>query len=376
MKSIGFACLELAAAWTDTGHMLVAEIAKAQLTAREVSVVEDILRTWTDDFPGMSGFVTSAVWPDHIKCSNTNGPKCRGLAASSLHQFDAWHYSDVTFNPDDVQVRDQTAFGNPSAVWALTQAMRTFHASQSKFALNFAMRFALHLVGDIHQPLHAAQGFFADPRFGHLAGDRGGNLIRIHSNWSTLTNLHAFWDSAGGLYLDNWPFTLRQEGLLQRNASDILAEFPRTSLQEYNALEMSCYAMPSDCSSVFKRWIQQNHLLAVQDAYRGVRADAVVSDDYAATVRRVSRRQLALAGYRLADSLRAVIPHLQLPPPAASATSLFERTDGSMFGPAQQVLSVVCLLQFFFLIILMAILCHKRLGKWRMDEQESLLLRV
>ena len=33
---------------------------------------------------------------------------------------------------------------------------------------------------------------------------------RIHSNWSTLTNLHLLWDAAGGLYLDEWPFTALQ----------------------------------------------------------------------------------------------------------------------------------------------------------------------
>ena len=71
-------------AWFDTGHMLVAQIAKTQVPQRHVATVDQILSSWSSDFPGMSDFVNSAVWPDHIKCSNTEAPLCTGMPAVAL----------------------------------------------------------------------------------------------------------------------------------------------------------------------------------------------------------------------------------------------------------------------------------------------------
>ena len=34
---------------------------------------------WSNDFPGMSDIVSSSVWPDHIKCTSSDGPRRRAL---------------------------------------------------------------------------------------------------------------------------------------------------------------------------------------------------------------------------------------------------------------------------------------------------------
>ena len=78
--------LPLANAWLDTGHMLVAHIAKMQLTASEIEAVDKILAPWSTDFPAMSDFVSSAVWADHIKCVTTASPLCHGLPATGLNE--------------------------------------------------------------------------------------------------------------------------------------------------------------------------------------------------------------------------------------------------------------------------------------------------
>eukprot|EP00438_Fugacium_kawagutii_P009599 Skav222517 [mRNA] locus=scaffold2265:334245:336323:- [translate_table: standard] len=74
----------LAGAWFDTGHMLVAQIAKSQLPRAHVETVDHILSTWSADFPGMSDFIRGAVWADHIKCTNSEAPVCGGLPATAL----------------------------------------------------------------------------------------------------------------------------------------------------------------------------------------------------------------------------------------------------------------------------------------------------
>ena len=114
--------LPLSNAWLDTGHVLVAQIAKMHLSPQEVRKAERILATWSGDFPGMSDFVNSAVWPDHIKCLRNDTLYCRGLPATALNEplgsrlscepigegqavhrgfrFNAWHFVDVDFTPD------------------------------------------------------------------------------------------------------------------------------------------------------------------------------------------------------------------------------------------------------------------------------------
>ena len=74
-------------AWFDTGHMLVAHIAKAQLPKEHVETVERLLNMWSNDFPGMSTFVSSSVWPDHIKCTTSEAPICSGLPATALDAY-------------------------------------------------------------------------------------------------------------------------------------------------------------------------------------------------------------------------------------------------------------------------------------------------
>ncbi|CAJ1387309.1 unnamed protein product [Effrenium voratum] len=335
----------------DTGHLLVAEIAKTQLAASQVAAFDGLLEKWAQDFPGMSDFVSSSVWPDHIKCTRAGRPMCDGLPPAGLNEFDTWHYVDLDFNPDHVQVEQQNPYQNPSAVWALAQAMRTFQTSRSEWALNFMLRFVLHIVGDLHQPLHCAEGLFNDTKFGDVMGDRGGNLIRIRTQWRELTNLHLLWDAAGGLYMAEWPFSSEQQAQLRRNASQIMKRFPRSSLKELNAADMSCYPS-SDCAAVFRGWVKDVHALAIQDAYRGVRAGAEPSAAYLARVREVSRRQLALAGYRLADLLAAVSP--SLPTPAAEGNNTLGNTLN---------IQAICALQGLLLVIFGAMLFRQRLAR-------------
>lgn len=59
---------------------------------------------------------------------------------------------------------------------------------------SFNMRMFIHLVGDIHQPLHATTRYANDFK----TGDRGGNSFKITGDG--VSNLHALWDSALYLY--------------------------------------------------------------------------------------------------------------------------------------------------------------------------------
>lgn len=79
-----------------------------------------------------------------------------------------------------------------------TEAVLKANRDTVSFERAFMARYLLHLVGDVHQPLHSVNGF----SLAHKTGDLGGNLIKIittASTNSTSLNLHAYMDSMAGL---------------------------------------------------------------------------------------------------------------------------------------------------------------------------------
>jgi hypothetical protein len=102
----------------------------------------------------------------------------------------AWHYLNF---PRDVDCSYDAAIscvaGN--CVVGSIERQAAIHASNAPDAERLkAMKYLVHMVADVHQPLHAG---FAD--------DRGGNKFQIQA-YGRGTNLHALWDSA---LIDNWP---------------------------------------------------------------------------------------------------------------------------------------------------------------------------
>merc|ERR1719203_1069907 len=106
--------------------------------------------------------------------------------------------------------------------------MQTFGQSGSRFAFNLMGRFFIHMMGDAHQPLHVAEGFFNDTQYGNLKnGDRGGNEIKVTTNWPGVVHLHGLWDSGIGLYMESWPLDSTGRETLTSNASAIAAKYPK-----------------------------------------------------------------------------------------------------------------------------------------------------
>jgi nuclease S1 len=152
-----------AMAYGPTGHRVVAELAFRHMTPETLAAVEAILG---DEF-----MAEAANWPDEMKSSpdpyfgRTAGP---------------YHYVNL---PDGVSYKDSEK--NPagdmvSALAAFTTTVKDKNAKPEDRAL--ALRYIIHLIGDLHQPLHAGR-----------AQDQGGN--RIDVVWfEQVTNLHKVWD--------------------------------------------------------------------------------------------------------------------------------------------------------------------------------------
>lgn len=149
-------------AWGKTGHRVVAAIADTQLSGLARAQIEQILG------PGES-LDEAANWPDEMRA-----------APGEFWQKTAtpWHY--VTLNG----IIYDHAPPEGDALEALGRFSKTLQdPSAGRADKQLALRFIVHLVGDLHQPLHVGK-----------CCDKGGNDVKV-TFFGKPTNLHAIWDS-------------------------------------------------------------------------------------------------------------------------------------------------------------------------------------
>lgn len=154
-----------ALAWGKEGHRVIGAISQQHLDARAEAGVRQIL--------GAETLAEASNWPDFMRSD-----------PSEFWQKTAspWHYVTVPAGKTYVEV------GAPpegDAVTALKRFAATVRDPKASLAdKQLALRFIVHIVGDLHQPLHVGNGT-----------DKGGNDVRV-TFFGRSTNLHAVWDSA------------------------------------------------------------------------------------------------------------------------------------------------------------------------------------
>jgi hypothetical protein len=147
----------------------------------------------------------------------------------------------------------------------------------------------IHLVGDIHQPLHCST--LVNTNYPAPVGDKGGNEFYVKPA-GTAVNLHSIWDKALGGTVD---FRTQLNYAIQ-----ISTEHPRASLAE----------LSKDTTPV--AWSKESRAIAIESGYlRGKLAGSARRDDapalpegYTKNMKTIAEKQAALAGYRLADEIR------------------------------------------------------------------------
>lgn len=153
--------LDGAAFWGANGHRIVGLIAERRLSEKALEGVREIL--------GTESLARASTWADEIR-------------SDSRWDFAAtWHYINI----DDGQTFDSAPRDEDGdilqALGCFEQVLRKPDAARADKRV--AIRFLVHLVGDLHQPLHVG-----------LASDRGGNSTQVE-HFGDLTNLHSLWDS-------------------------------------------------------------------------------------------------------------------------------------------------------------------------------------
>jgi hypothetical protein len=151
-----------ALAWGRIAHRASAKLAESRLSPRTRAMIRELLEpgesladasTWADDhsreIPGSNAwhFVNVPIWENHYDPRDCRG---QGCVVSKIAEFKA-----ALLDSKTPPVRRRTA-----------------------------LRFLIHLVQDVHQPMHVAD-----------RNDRGGNSVQLRFGRYDNTNLHQVWDS-------------------------------------------------------------------------------------------------------------------------------------------------------------------------------------
>jgi len=324
--ALGLALLGVrpAQAWDHPGHMTTAAIAWAEIERMRPDLISKIglvLLKHPDPAPfwvasGSAGgaerarrmFIEAARWPDDSKFTSTDRPT-----------YHSARWSIVTEDaPPAAREMVAARNGRPvgDAIEALTLNAGVMANAEAKpWERAVALCWVLHIIGDIHQPLHVTDLVSAE----YPTGNAAGTLSYV---WDPLRDsaipFHLLWDSN----------TLRSTNLadIDANASTFREEYPRSSFPQLSEKGVRD----------FEGWARESHQIAIDFAYGygiqtipdpnlGVDSERlignmvkyildgvspveeapVVPDEYWQKLQTIAHRQITLAGYRMADLIIA-----------------------------------------------------------------------
>ena len=150
-----------ASSWGLTGHRVVGQVAEIYLTKKASKEVKKIL--------GTESLADVANWMDFIK------------SEPNYDFMYNWHFVTI---PDGKTYETSEKEPKGDVIWALNKCINELESDTLTLKeQQFALKTLVHLVGDIHQPLHVGNGT-----------DKGGNDVKLKYFWQN-SNLHRVWDS-------------------------------------------------------------------------------------------------------------------------------------------------------------------------------------
>lgn len=203
-------------AWGPIGHMTVAYVAFQKLTPAAKARVRNLLKlnpdyaNWEKQIPaGTSSddhdrmiFMMASTWADDIKGDpqytddGTDGgntpdgaPSSQNTGYTDLLRHKYWHFVNTPFSPDQTSLPTMSV---PNAQTQIVAFRAVLASAQSDGLKSYDLVWLLHLVGDVHQPLHATTRVTqSEPK-----GDAGGNFVKLFGDASS--NPHSYWDDLPG----------------------------------------------------------------------------------------------------------------------------------------------------------------------------------
>jgi hypothetical protein len=277
-------------AWGHEGHRLTALVAEQYLTPETKAQIAELLSV---DSTSKETLADVAPWADSYRAEHPETGK--------------WHFVDI---PKAEAKYDRNrdcpvSESDPKSPWrdCVTDRILYFEGRLGNKDLSLeqraiALKFVVHLIGDIHQPFHA------------LGDDRGGNGITVSFMGSSMCdtytcNLHGVWDSS----------IIEDQGLNEKKYTEkLLQEIKDNQWERMNGGEPTT-------------WANVSHHYAVEAM---VPNGALLTHEYVAAESKVVDAELALGGLRLARVLNRILgtpdapasPRVPLPKPEANTSPI------------------------------------------------------
>ena len=301
-------------AWNERGHKLVAFIAYQHLTAQARTTVhrlltlnpqfqdlfmDDVPPSATDERIKTTAFIQAATWPDFIKTAHNysndgpnsgytppNTPEASqiiGYKDFSRHKY--WHFISVPFSDDGTPTVDAPSVNAKSQIELLRAALGS--PTTADEVRSYALVWLIHLVGDVHQPLHTVARFTSN----HTNGDAGGHHVTV-----------------------NCPATLACEDTLHQEWDHLLGD--GTSFNRIKSAAMSIDAGPAPTGTNITDvgvWIQESVSLAKSHVYKTTSGgrlgspQATLTPEYVNRAGDDARFRVRLAGKRLAKLINEAL---------------------------------------------------------------------
>lgn len=267
-----FTC-QTAWGWGQEGHSAVAEIAQRRLSPEARAAVLQVL--------GPTSMASAANWADDIK--------------DERPETAAWHFVNIPLSATAYDKADQckpTPAGD-CIVEELRRLQVQLRCETNPLRSRESLKMAIHLVGDIHQPLHTIGDLRGGNQVDVVIYTKGFLCSKDCKVSPAATNLHSAWDS-GLIQKISWNWG----GLVDAIENGWLASPDAHS--------------PNVDGGAPEQWAVETHRLA-QEVWMLTPKNNVLDDDYFAKVAPVIERQLGIAGLRLARFLNDVYSNNRCP---------------------------------------------------------------
>lgn len=210
--------------WSIDRHTLIGAAAEELLSDQARAAVRELLAPLGS--PGLGGI---AGWADHMKRRSPrpgdDSDTAAFLADERNRRNGPWHYVNLPANAEEYSRTRYPEFTrDDDVVQMYAQAVRVFSKGSTRFTRVNALRLIVHLVGDLHQPIHVGCGYLdtsgtrprlvLDPeRARGLRGDQGGNALILPIG-SRGVSLHSYWDGrlGGSAFAEDASHSVAEEG--------------------------------------------------------------------------------------------------------------------------------------------------------------------
>ncbi len=290
-----FASPQYLTGWNDTGHKVIGAIAWDNLTETTKQKVMEIMMNAPDDSDMLDlydekdqeaakfYFMKANSWSDVVRDRDER-------ARWQKYHKGSWHYIGTYWKQTNNGPEDATGLLEDENIVERIEYFRSTLSTeeQSDFDEAIEIAWVLHLVGDIHMPLHNTSRVTEKTP----DGDRGGNSFRLGDGWPW--NLHSFWDGIINI-AEPMPEGLDEYKYLIGKADQIMKLHPRDSFNDADKIQDA------------EIWNQEGQDIVRQSVYpSNLKQNEKPDMQYTENAYKIAQQRMALSGYRMAEFLNSI----------------------------------------------------------------------